>query len=145
MKKAILIIATVAATFLNANATTNKTFNTANARVEISNETVVQIFDWSVKTVNGAYSGTSLSLFDAKRMINLSAQGENITDMKIESYYILKSQLNKKESRLYYWEVESTNCTAQGFSTSENTAELMIKLVAKGDIISFKIIKSKNL
>lgn len=145
MRKALLIIATVTVGFLNANATTTRPTNTANVRAGISNESVVQVFDWSVKTVNGAYSGTSLSLFDAKRMINLSARGENITDMKIESYYILKSQLNKKESRLYYWEVESTNGTAQGFSNSENTAERMIQLVAKGAIISYKIIKSKKL
>lgn len=143
MKKSILIIATVVFGLLNVNATTsNTTLNTSTESVDISKENIVEVFDWTVKTINGEYSGTALTLFEAKKMVNLSTRGENIQDITIESYFVLKSEINNKKSRVYYWEVESNNGFAKGFSTSEDSAELMIKLVAKGDIISFKIIKS---
>jgi len=143
MRNSILIIATVVFGLINANATTlNKTINTTSVSVDVSKENIVEVFDWTVKTITGEYSGTALSLFEAKKMINLSTRGENIQDITIESYYVLRSEMNVKKSRIYYWEVESNNGSARGFSRSENGAELMIKLVAKGDIISFKIVKS---
>ena len=143
MKKSILIIATVVFGLLNANATTvNKNLNSTNVSVDITKENIVEVFDWTVKTINGEYSGTSTSLFEAKKMVNISTRGENIQDITIESYFVMRSELNNKKSRIYYWEVESSNGLAKGFSKSETSAELMIKLVAKGDIISFKIVKS---
>jgi len=57
-------------------------------------------------------------------MVNLSTRGEIIQDLIIESYFVLKSELNNAKSRVYYWKVESNNG------------------LAKGDTISFKIIKS---
>ena len=143
MRKSILIIATVVFGLLNANATTvNKNLNTTNVSVDISKENIVEVFDWTVKTINGEYSGTALSLFEAKKMVNLSTRGENIQDITIKNYFVLRSEINNKKSRIYYWEVKSNNGLAKGFSKSEDSAERMIKLVAKGDIISSKIVKS---
>ncbi|WP_452230884.1 MULTISPECIES: hypothetical protein [unclassified Lacinutrix] len=143
MRKSILIIATVVFSLLNVNATTSNTIlNTTTENVEIAKDDLIQVYDWSVKTTNGEFSGTALTLFDAKRMANIVGQAEVVLERQINSYYMLASELNKKESRLYYWEVNSKTAKAQGFASTEFTAKRMIQLVAKGDIINYKIIAS---
>lgn len=143
MRKSILIIATVVFGLLNLNATTSNTnLNTTTTSVEITKDDLIQVYDWSVKTTSGEFSGTALTLFDAKRMANIVGQAEVVLERQINSYYMLASELNEKESRLYYWEVNSETAKAQGFASTEFTAKRMIQLVAKGDIINYRIIAS---
>jgi hypothetical protein len=141
MKKSILILATVAFSILNTNAT-NKN-DTLNAPIEVSTltkENIVQVFDWKVETDKGIYSGTSLSLQKAKKMIAFSSTDEFILEIKIQSYLVLKSQTN---NRNYFWEVQTKAGYAKGYASSEDYANRMIALVASGEAIVSKIIISQ--
>lgn len=140
-KKTILIIATVAFSILNINATNeNKTLNTSTEVVTFTKENIAQVFDWKVETDKGVYSGTSLSLENAKKMIALSSSGEIVLGTEIQSYLVLKSETS---NRNYFWEVETETGFAKGYASSEDYANKMIALVASGDAIVSKIIISQ--
>ncbi len=145
MKKSILIIATVVLGFIDANATNLKTnLNTTTVSVDITKDEIIEVFDWSVKTTTGDFSGTASTLFDAKKRANIVGQGAIVLEQKITSYFVLRSELNVKSSRIYFWEVKSEKGYAKGFSSDEFSAKKMIALVAKGDVISYRIIASGN-
>lgn len=142
MKKSILIIATVALSILNVTATNEKTtLNTSTEVVTITKNNIAQVFDWNVETNKGAYSGTSLSLENAKKMIALSSSGEIVLAKEIKSYLVLKSEVNAK--RNYFWEVETNSGRAKGYASSQDYANKMIQLVASGDALISKIIISQ--
>ncbi|MEN3323524.1 hypothetical protein VP395_07280 [Mariniflexile soesokkakense] len=141
-KKSILIIATVAFSILNLNATNEKTpLNTSTEVVTLTRDNIAQVFDWKVETDKGIYSGTSLTLKSANEMIALSSSGEIILGTEIQSYLVLKSEVNAQ--RKYFWEVETATGSAKGYSSSENYANKMIALVSSGDPIVSKIIISQ--
>lgn len=144
MKQSILIIATVALSIINVNATNEKnTLNTSTEVVTITRNNIAQVFDWKVETDKGVYSGTSLSLENAKQMIDLSSSGEIITGTEITSYFVLKSDVNNNAKRNYFWEVETATGRAKGYASSQEYADRMIQLVASGDAIVSKIIISQ--
>ena len=141
MKKSILVIATVAFSILNINATNEKkTLNTSTEVVTITRDNIAQVFDWKVETDKGMYSGTSLSLEAAKEMIALASSGEIVLGTEIQSYLVLKSETS---NRNYFWEVETATGFAKGYASSEDYANKMVQLVASGDVIVSKIIISK--
>lgn len=143
MKKSILSIAMVAFSILCIKATeNNKIFNTLNEVVTISKENMVQVFDWNVTTNKSTYSGTSLNLEHANKMIALVSADEVVLEKKIESFYMLNYEAEDNSNRLYFWEVESTYGYAKGFSSSEDDANRMIQLIAKGEIVTSKVIIS---
>ncbi|CAH8281296.1 hypothetical protein EV196_101377 [Mariniflexile fucanivorans] len=142
MKNSILIIATVAFSILNINATNeNKTLNTSTEVVTLTKENIAQVFDWKVETDKGIYSGTSLSLENAEKMMALSSSGEIVLGSEIKSYLVLKSEINS--NRNYFWEVETETGSAKGYASSEDYAHKMIALVASGDAVVSKIIISQ--
>lgn len=142
MKKSILIIATVALSIINVNATNEKkTLYTSNEVATISRDNIAQVFDWKVETNKGIYSGTSLTLESAKQMIVLSSSGEIVLGSEIQSYLVLKSEVNAQ--RNYFWEVETATGSAKGYASSEDYANRMIQLVASGDAVISKIIISQ--
>lgn len=144
MRKSILIIATVALSILNVNATNKKNaLNTSTEVVTITRNNIAQVFDWKVETNKGVYSGTSLSLENAKQMIALSSSGEIVTGTEITSYFILKSDINNSTKRNYFWEVETATGKAKGYASSQEYADRMIQLVASGDAVVSKIIISQ--
>lgn len=143
MKNSLLIIATALLSFLQMNAlndTTNP--NRFDHDSKITTDHLIQIFEWEVKTNHTYYSGTSSSASHANKMIALVSTGEVILEKTIQSYYILESDYHQNAKRIYLWEVTSALGHARGYSTSENAAHRMIGLVAAGDIITSKIIKS---
>lgn len=143
MKNSILIIVTALLSFSQMNAlneNTNLSRFTNDSKIPVDH--LIQIFEWNVKTNHTFYSGTSSSAIDASEMIALVSTGEVILEKTIQSYYLLESDFNQNAHRIYLWEVTSTLGHAQGYSTSENAARRMIDLVARGDIITSKIIKS---
>jgi hypothetical protein len=143
MRKSILIIATVGLSILNINATNEKTTtNTSIEAVEITKNNIAQVFEWKVETTKGTYSGTSLSLEQAKDMIKLSSSGEIVTGKEVKSYFALKSEINHTK-RNYFWEVETETGKAKGYASTEDYAHKMILLVASGDAIVSKIIISQ--
>ncbi|MBC3758327.1 hypothetical protein H7U19_07925 [Hyunsoonleella sp. SJ7] len=141
MKKSILIIGTVVLSMLNLNATNETTLNASNEVVEITKDAIAQVFEWKVETTKGTYSGTSLCLEQAKRMIALSSSGEVIIGTEIKSFFVLKSEVDAK--RNYFWEVETATGKAKGYASSEDYAHKMIALVASGDTIVSKMIISQ--
>ncbi|MCX7551598.1 hypothetical protein [Xanthomarina sp. F2636L] len=143
MRHSLIIIAVVALSIMQVNATDKKVIvNTSNEVVTIAKEHLVQIFDWTVTTNKNSYSGTSPDLIHANRMISLVSSGEVVLEKKIESFYMLNYEAEDNNNRLYFWEVESSFGYAKGFSSSEDDANKMIKLVAKGEIITSKVIIS---
>ncbi|TYB78465.1 hypothetical protein [Bizionia myxarmorum] len=143
MKNSILSIAVVALSFLQVQATENKTMLDSTISAEnVSAQKIVQVYDWNVTTTKNSYSGTSLDIEHANRMIALVSSGEIILDKKVESYYMMQNEATDNNNRLYFWEVTSSKGYAKGFSSTEYDANHMIKLVASGDIISSKIIIS---
>ncbi|TXG37433.1 hypothetical protein [Seonamhaeicola maritimus] len=144
MRKSILIIGTVVLSVLNINATNaNKNLNTLKEVVEIKKNNIAQVFEWKVETTKSTYSGTSLSLEQAKKMIALSSSGEVVTGKEIKSYFVLKSEVNNTAKRNYFWEVKTATGFAKGYSSTEAYAHKMIELVASGDAIVDKIIISQ--
>ena len=139
MRKSIFTIAILALSFLNANATEIKQV-TNNPTTTISSENIVEIYDWRVTTNTTTYSGTSTSEKEARKMIELVTVGEIILDRKIETIYVLASEISSPSLRLFFWEVETSNGKAKGFSSSESQARKMIQLIGVGDITSFKIL-----
>ncbi len=141
MKKSIFTIAILALSFGNVNATeVTTTSNNLEITTSISRENIVEVYDWSVKTTTGNYAGTSKTLEEAQKMIQLATAGEIVLDKKIETLYQVKEEVANKGLRLFFWEAETLTGKAKGFSSSEKQAEEMIKLVSKGDILNFKII-----
>jgi hypothetical protein len=140
MRKSIFTIAILALSFVNVNATEVTTTSNNTEISTLTKNDLTEVYDWSVKTTQGEYSGTSSSLQDAEKMIRLVAVGEVILDKKIESFYQVIAEKNDKTLRLYFWEVESATGKAKGFSSSEKQAQRMIQLVSSGDVVSSKII-----
>ncbi|MDO7173383.1 hypothetical protein [Mariniflexile sp. AS56] len=142
MKKSILIIATVAFSILNINATNEtSTLNTSTEVVTLKKENIAQVFGWKVETNKTTYSGTSLTLESAKEMIALTSSGEIILGTEIQSYLVLKAEVNAQ--RNYFWEVETETGSAKGYASSEDYANKMIALVASGDAVVSKMIISQ--
>ncbi|WP_299884986.1 hypothetical protein [uncultured Lacinutrix sp.] len=145
MKNSILIIAAVVLSFLNVNATNLKTnLNTTTDSVDITKDEIIEVFDWTVTTTTGEYSGTATSLFDAKRRTNMVGQGAIVLEQKITNYLVLKSEMQLKSSRVYFWEAKSAKGYAKGFASTEFDAKRMINLITRGDITSYRIIKSRD-
>ena len=142
MRKSILIIGTVVLSILNLNATNeNTTLNASTEVFDITKNNIAQIFEWKVETTKGTYTGTSLSLEQAKKMIALSSSDEIVTGTEIKSFFLLKSEIDAK--RNYFWEVETATGTAKGYSSTKDYAHKMIALVASGDAIVTKMIISQ--
>ncbi|WP_298118437.1 hypothetical protein [Flavobacterium sp.] len=154
MKKSILTLAIVALTFSNINATeVTTTSNTIDPSLSelakqttatLSRDQIKEVYDWNVKTTQGNYSGTAISLEEAQKMIELVTVGEVVLDKKIESFFQVKEEVASNKLRLFFWEVTTNNGTAKGFSNSESQAKRMIELVSTGDILNYKIIQSTD-
>ena len=142
MKKSFLIIATVVLTMFNVNATTNlqnEPLKNVNPKY-----TAVKVYDWKIELEDGIFSGTSLSKKKAEKTLSILSKGEFVLHKQIVSYYVLQSEANYSNYRTYYWEAQYENGQAKGFASSKEKAKKLIKLVAEGDILTFKIIKSKK-
>ena len=126
MRNSILIIATVVLGLLNANATTLNTDPNTKNSVTITADHLVQVYDWTVKTTNGTFEGTASTLFEAKKRANIVGQNEVVLERQIVNYYVLKSEMNNKQNRIYFWEVKSEKGYAKGFSSSEFNAKKMM-------------------
>lgn len=145
MRTTFLTLAMVALTFSTMNATemkVNETVTVVTSTTINSIDDLVQVYNWTVTTNKSTYSGTAASVEEAQKMIALSSSGEIVLEKKIESYYLDQQAHNDSSMKLYFWEVETTNGTAKGFSSTEAHAKRMIELVASGSIIQYKIVQS---
>lgn len=144
MKKVITTLAIVALTFTNINATEVTTTSNTIEATTLTRDQITEVYDWTVKTNSGNYSGTANSLEEAQKMIELASVGEVVLDKKIESYYQVKADVTSNTQRLYFWEVTTNSGSAKGFSNSETQAKRMIELVSTGAILNFKIVQSAD-
>ena len=144
MKKSILTLAIVALTFSNINATEVTPTSNSTEVTTLNMNDLTEVYDWSVSTNQGNYSGTSNTLEEAQKMIKLVSVGEVILDKKIESFFQVIAEKNDNKMRLYFWEVETSTGKAKGFSSSESQAKRMIDLVSTGDVLTYKIIQSAD-
>ena len=135
MKKLFLISIVLLVSLLKSNAT--------NTNFEIKDKSIATVYKWEVTTTSGNVSGLSSTLQHAEKMIALSTNNAIVSKSKITTYFVLKSELNKTSTLNYYWEVKSNYGVAKGLASSEHAAHKMIDLVAKEDIIVFKIIARK--
>lgn len=142
MKKLTLTLAIVALSLSNLNATEVTSTSNSTELTTLSKNDLNEVYDWSVTTNQGNYSGTSSSIEEAQKMIALVSAGEIILSRKVESYYQIKSDVASNTTRLYFWEATTNSGTAKGFSSSESQAKRMIELVSTGDVLSYKIILS---
>jgi|SRR5690606_9449921 len=150
MRKSILIIVTLIFGLFTAQANTPHAipthFNSSDhLKSDIIKEDLVEIFNWSVTTNAGVCSGTASSLESAERRVYLASEGLIVNQHIITSYFLLRSDINKPENRLYFWEVQSENSYAKGFSSSEATANRMIQLVSSGEVVYYKIVASSEI
>ncbi|KJD35180.1 hypothetical protein PW52_10885 [Tamlana sedimentorum] len=142
MRHLILTFAVVAFSIFSVNAT-NKSLNTTTYASTVTKNAIAQIFEWKVKTNKGIYSGTALSLKEAKKLMQLSTSGEIVISKSVQSFFILKSEINKNNNRNYFWEVETKTGKAKGYASNKAYAEKMIAWVASGDTVVSKIIISQ--
>jgi hypothetical protein len=145
MKKFTVTLAIVALSFSNINATeVTTTSNIVETTSTLTRDQITEVYDWQVSTNQGNYSGTSLSIEEARKMIELVSTGEIVLSKKVESYYQVKEEISSKTQRLYFWEVTTNSGSAKGFSNSESQAKRMIQLVSSGAVLSYKIIQSAD-
>jgi hypothetical protein len=144
MRRLITTLAIIALTFSNSYATeVQPTSNTIETSI-LTRDQIAEVYEWNVTTNHRIYSGTSNTLAEAQKMIDLVATGEIILDRKIESYFQVKNENASTTMRLYFWEVTTNSGTAKGFSSSESQAKRMIELVATGSILTYKIVQSAD-
>ncbi|SDG61986.1 hypothetical protein [Winogradskyella thalassocola] len=144
MKRTILIFATVVLGFTTLNASTEHTIVTNETSLEITTDNIIEVYDWKVITKSGKSEGTSLNLETAKRMITLFSAGEIILEKQIKNFKVLRSEATEISQRLFFWKVKSNYGKSEGFASSKSSAERMIRLASKGDIITYKVIASSK-
>lgn len=144
MRKVITTLAIIALTFSNSYATeVQLTSNTIETSI-LTRDQIAEVYEWNVTTNHRNYSGTSNTLVEAQKMIDIVSIGEIILDRKIESYFQVKNENASTTMRLYFWEVTTNSGKAKGFSSSESQAKRMIELVATGSILTYKIVQSAD-
>ncbi|MCR9182063.1 MAG: hypothetical protein NXH73_03970 [Flavobacteriaceae bacterium] len=77
-------------------------------------------------------------------MFAFSLKAENNQPL-VNGKEISQSKVDKKQTRIYIWEITTQNGKAKGVSTSEAHAKKMIEAFSKGDILDLKIITSFQL
>jgi len=143
MKKIALIIAIAVLGLFNLNAT-NLLKGKPVVNLEFTSNKIIKIYDWKLELETGFFSGTSLSMEDAQKALSLISKGEFVLQKQITSYYVLQSDVYTANYRMYFWEVKSENGYAKGFASSKEKAKKLIGLIAKGDILTYKIIESNK-
>lgn len=142
MKKSILIIATVALSMLNVNATMKTKHLTLQLKLQLFQKiTSPKFLSGKLKPQKGRLSSVLHYHLSAKEMMKLSSSGEVVTGTQITSYFRIKKR-NEHQQKLLR-EVEIRNWSAKGYASTEDYANKMIALVASGDAIVSKIIISQ--
>jgi len=143
MRTTILTIVLVVAQIFSTQAM-NSNDKTMNDNSNITEAQLTNVFEWTVTTKSGTFSGTSLTLEKANRMVSLVSQGEPILEQMIVKYTVLNSEVSNKNLRKYYWEVIGSEGNAKGFASSKSTAERMVELASSAHTITYKIIEYKK-
>lgn len=150
MKTAIITLGLIASSILSANAaeldfleqqllTDTSITLPISTPIEPENDAETQIYQWSVKTTTGVFTGTAENLKDANKQIAMVSKTATILQKDITSINLSKA---KSTEQVYTWGVVTDRGYATGVATSADQAEKMVKLMGNTEVPKSKIIES---
>lgn len=142
--KSVLIIAALISFTYTQAATSETNPDTSKEVATLNKSDIIKIYDWTVKTNAGTFSGTSPSLQHAYKMVKLVSAKHHVEMKSIETLYVLKNEANSRSERNYFWEVKTNRTYAKGYSSTKAHAKKMIEMIAPNGVVSTKIIFSQE-
>ncbi|PIB33426.1 hypothetical protein BFP78_03975 [Gaetbulibacter sp. 5U11] len=148
MKKLIFTLAIITATIFSVNAAEldlldtqlfNNNTTIINKDPEKKKVAKTKIYQWTVKTSTGVFTGTADNLEAANNQIASLAQSSTIIEKEISSIYLNNA---KNTDRIYTWGVVTDRGFATGVATSLDQANQMVKLMGNTEVTKSKIIES---
>ncbi len=148
MKKLIFTLAIITATIFSVNAAEldlldtqlfNNNTTIINKDPEKKKVVKTKIYQWTVKTSTGVFTGTADNLEAANNQIASLTQSSTILQKEISSIYLNNA---KNTDRIYTWGVVTDRGFATGVATSLDQANKMVKLMGNTEVAKSKIIES---
>ena len=148
MKKLIFTLAIITSTIFSVNAAEldlldtqlfNNNTTIINKDPEKKKVVKTKIYQWTVKTSTGVFTGTADNLEAANNQIASLAQSSTILQKEISSIYLNNA---KNTDRIYTWGVVTDRGFATGVATSLDQANQMVKLMGNTEVAKSKIIES---
>ena len=148
MKKLIFTLAIITSTIFSVNAAEldlldtqlfNNNTTIINKDPEKKKVVKTKIYQWTVKTSTGVFTGTADNLEAANNQIASLAQSSTILEKEISSIYLNNA---KNTDRIYTWGVVTDRGFATGVATSLDQANKMVKLMGNTEVAKSKIIES---
>lgn len=148
MKKLIFTLAIITSTIFSVNAAELDLLDTQlfnnntiiiNKDPEKKKVVKTKIYQWTVKTSTGVFTGTADNLEAANNQIASLTQSSTILQKEISSIYLNNA---KNTDRIYTWGVVTDRGFATGVATSLDQANQMVKLMGNTEVAKSKIIES---
>lgn len=148
MKKLIFTLAIITSTIFSVNAAEldlldtqlfNNSTTIINKEPEKKKVVKTKIYQWTVKTSTGVFTGTADNLEAANNQIASLTQSSTILQKEISSIYLNNA---KNTDRIYTWGVVTDRGFATGVATSLDQANKMVKLMGNTEVAKSKIIES---
>lgn len=148
MKKLILTLAIITSTLFSVSAAELDVLDTQlfdnntpiiNKDPEKKKVVKTKIYQWTVKTSTGVFTGTADNLEAANNQIASLTQSSTILQKEISSIYLNNA---KNTDRIYTWGVVTDRGFATGVATSLDQANHMVKLMGNTEVAKSKIIES---
>ncbi|WP_028282366.1 hypothetical protein [Olleya marilimosa] len=148
MKKLIFTLAIITSTIFSVNAAEldlldtqlfNNNTTIINKDPEKKKVVKTKIYQWTVKTSTGVFTGTADNLEAANNQIASLTQSSTILQKEISSIYLNNA---KNTDRIYTWGVVTDRGFATGVATSLDQANKMVKLMGNTEVAKSKIIES---
>ena len=148
MKKLIFTLAIITATIFSVNAAEldlldtqlfNNSTTIINKDPEKKKVVKTKIYQWTIKTSTGVFTGTADNLEAANNQIASLTQSSTILQKEISSIYLNNA---KNTDRIYTWGVVTDRGFATGVATSLDQANKMVKLMGNTEVAKSKIIES---
>ncbi|AXO80909.1 hypothetical protein DZC78_11105 [Olleya aquimaris] len=105
----------------------------------IDNKVKQQVYQWTVKTTSGVFTGTADNLSEANQQIAMVTKSSQIIEKKISNINLSNA---KGRERIYTWGVVTDRGYATGVSKTLNQAKQMVKLMGNLEVPKSKIIES---
>ena len=148
MKKLIFTLAIITSTIFSVNAAEldlldtqlfNNNTTIINKDPEKKKVVKTKIYQWTVKTSTGVFTGTADNLEAANNQIASLTESSTILQKEISSIYLNNA---KNTDRIYTWGVVTDRGFATGVATSLDQANKMVKLMGNTEVAKSKIIES---
>lgn len=140
MKKTIFTLGLIASSlFVNAaelDILDNHLLDNNNPKVV---EAKTQVYQWTVKTTSGVFTGTADTFEEANKQIETLSKNTTIIEKDVTGI-VLKNEKNPE--RVYTWGVVTDRGYATGIATSLDQAQKMVKLMGNAEVPKANIIES---